>query len=43
MAQTIAGPHETKHRGVGRVAFQFVFAMAAYNPIRMPRLLSTVA
>ena len=35
--KTIAGLHKTKHRGVGRVAFQFVFAMAAYNLIRMPR------
>ena len=41
--KTIAGLHKTKHRGVGRVAFQFVFAMAAYNLIRMPRLLSTAA
>jgi transposase len=29
--KTIAGLHKTKHRGVGRVAFQFVFAMAAYQ------------
>ena len=41
--KTIAGLHKTKHRGVGRVAFQFVFAMAADNLIRMPRLLSTAA
>src|SRR4051812_45823680 len=41
--KTIAGLHKTKHRGVGRVAFQFVFAMTAYNLIRMPRLLSTAA
>src|SRR5215213_6139583 len=41
--KTIAGLHKTKHRGVGRVAFQFIFAMAAYNLIRMPRLLSTAA
>jgi transposase len=39
-AKTIAGLHKTKHRGVGRVAFQFTFAMAAYNLIRMPRLLA---
>ena len=31
--KTIAGLHKTKHRGVGRVAFQFVFAMAAYKSI----------
>ena len=39
--KTIAGLHKTKHKGLGRVAFQFIFAMAAYNLIRMPRLLST--
>jgi Transposase DDE domain len=39
-AKTIAGLRKTKHRGVGRVAVQFTFAMAAYNLIRMPRLLS---
>ena len=43
LTKTIAGLHKTKHRGVGRVAFQFVFAMAAYDLIRMPRLLSTAA
>ena len=42
-AKTIAGLHKTKHRSVGRVAFQLVFAMAACNLIRMPRLLSTAA
>ena len=41
--KTIAGLRKTKHRGVGRVAFQFTFAMAAYNLIRMPRLLATAA
>jgi hypothetical protein len=40
-AKTIAGLRKTKHRGVGRVAYQFTFAMAASNLIRMPRLLST--
>jgi len=39
-AKTIARLSKTKHRGVGRVAFQFTFAMAAYNLIRMPRLLA---
>jgi transposase len=41
--KTIAGLRKTKHRGVARVAFQFTFAMAAYNLIRMPRLLATAA
>jgi len=39
--KTIAGLRKTKHRGTARVAFQFTFAMAAYNLIRMPRLLAT--
>lgn len=38
-AKTIAGLDKTKYRGTERVAFQFTFAMAAYNLIRMPRLL----
>jgi hypothetical protein len=29
-------------RGTRRVAFNFTFAMAAYNLIRMPRLLAAV-
>jgi transposase len=41
--KTIAGLRKTKHRGVARVAFQFTFAMAAYNLIRMPRLLASSA
>jgi hypothetical protein len=41
--KTIAGLRKTKQRGVGRVAFQFTFAMAAYNLIRMPRLLASSA
>ena len=38
-AKTIAGLDKTRYRGTERVAFQFTFAMAAYNLIRMPRLL----
>jgi hypothetical protein len=41
--KTIAGLRKTKHRGTARVAFQFTFAMAAYNLIRMPRLLAAAA
>jgi transposase len=41
--KTIAGLRKTRHRGIARVAFQFTFAMAAYNLIRMPRLLATAA
>lgn len=39
-AKTIGGLAKTKFRGAGRVAFQFTFAMAAYNLVRMPRLLA---
>jgi hypothetical protein len=36
-------PTRTRHRGLARVAFQFTFAMAAYNLMRIPRLLATAA
>jgi transposase len=39
-AKTIAGLAKTKLRGTGRNAFRFTFTMAAYNLIRMPRLLA---
>ncbi len=39
-AKTIAGVAKVKVRGFARVRFQFTFAMAAYNLIRMPRLLA---
>lgn len=39
----IAGLGKTKLRGTKRVGFQFTFAMAAYNLIRMPRLLAEAA
>jgi transposase len=42
-AKTIAGLNKTKLRGTPRVAFKFTFAMAAYNLIRLPRLLATTA
>ena len=40
-AKTIAGMAKVKVRGLARVRFKFTFAMAAYNLIRMPRLLAT--
>jgi transposase len=40
--KTIAGMAKVKVRGLARVRFKFTFAMAAYNLIRMPRLLATV-
>jgi transposase len=39
-AKTVAGVAKVKVRGLPRVRFQFTFAMAAYNLIRMPRLLA---
>ena len=42
-AKTIAGLAKTKFRGIRRVAHQFIFAMAAYNLIRLPRLLAEAA
>lgn len=41
-AKTVAGLAKTKLRGTRRVAFRFTFTMAAYNLIRMPRLLAAV-
>jgi transposase len=39
-AKTVAGLSKTKLRGTERNAFKFTFTMAAYNLIRMPRLLA---
>ena len=38
--KTIAGMAKVKVRGLARVRYHFTFAMAAYNLIRMPRLLA---
>ena len=38
--KTIAGLAKAKLRGTQRIAFRFTFAMAAYNLIRMPKLLA---
>jgi transposase len=42
-AKTIAGLAKVKVRGLARVRHAFTFAMAAYNLIRMPRLLAQAA
>jgi transposase len=39
-AKTIAGLGKLHHRGLPKVDWQFTFAMAAYNLIRLPRLLA---
>ena len=36
-----AGLRQTKHRGRERVGWQFDLAVAAYNLIRLPRLLAS--
>ena len=38
--KTIAGLAKIKVRGLPRVRFKFTFAMAAYNLIRIPKLLN---
>ena len=38
--KTIAGQEKTRFRGVGRVGWAFTFAAAAYNLIRLPKLLA---
>ena len=41
--KTIAGCAKAKLRGTHRLAFRFTLAMAAYNLVRMPRLLAEAA
>lgn len=36
----IAGQHKTHHRGLDRVGWQFTLALAAYDLIRLPKLLA---
>ena len=38
-----AGLRKTRHRGLARVGWQFVLTMAAYNLIRLPKLLAAAA
>ena len=38
--KTVAGQDKTKFKGVGRVDFAFTFAAAAYNLVRLPKLLA---
>lgn len=42
-AKTAAGLRKTRHRGLGRVGWQFTFTLAAYNLIRIPKLLAAAA
>lgn len=38
--KTVAGWRKTQHRGLARVGWQFTLALAAYNLIRLPKLLA---
>ena len=38
-AKTVAGLRKTRHRGLPKVDWQFTLAMAAYNLVRLPKLL----
>jgi IS5 family transposase len=39
-AKTVAGLRKARHRGLAKVGWQFTLAMAAYNLIRLPKLLA---
>jgi IS5 family transposase len=39
-AKTVAGLRKMRHRGVLKVDWQFTLAMAAYDLVRLPKLLS---
>jgi len=41
--KTVAGLRKTRHRGVARVSWLFTFALAAYNLVRMRKLVSAAA
>jgi transposase len=40
--KTVGGQEKTKFRGVGRVGLAFTFAAAAYDLVRLPKLLAAV-
>ncbi len=42
-AKTVAGLRKARHRGLPKIDWQFTFAMAAYNLVRLPKLLGAVA
>lgn len=39
-AKTVAGLRKMRHRGLTKVGWQFILAMAGYNLIRLPKLLA---
>ena len=42
-AKTVAGLRKLRHRGLPKIDWQFTFAMAAYNLVRLPKLLGAAA
>jgi transposase len=42
-AKTVAGLRKMRHRGLSKIGWQFTLAMAAYNLIRLPKLLAEPA
>jgi transposase len=41
--KTVGGLRKTRHKGVARVGWAFTFAMAAYNLVRLPKLIGAAA
>lgn len=41
--KTIAGLRQTRHRGTARVGWMFTLAAAAYNLVRLPKLVGAAA
>jgi len=39
----VAGLRKARHRGLSKVDWQFTLAMAAYNLVRLPKLLVAAA
>jgi len=42
-AKTVAGLRKMRHRGLPKVGWQFTLAMAAYDLVRLPKLLAEAA
>jgi hypothetical protein len=42
-AKTLAGLRKARHRELPNIDWQFTFAMAAYNLVRLPKLLAVAA
>jgi hypothetical protein len=40
--KTVAGQRKTRFRGKDRVGWAFIFAAAAYNLVRLPKLMEAL-